>query len=147
MKKKPKIKNIALLFTVTGILTGCRHLVMNPSPFLKGKLNSDKHIHFRTVKKSLSSDEREIEVETSNHTNRSLAYGITFTLEKDHESQWMEVDPDDELAFIAIAQVIQPGETGRDTIHLDSYPVLPKGKYRIVRQIESSFYTAEFEQK
>lgn len=147
MKKKYHLKTLIILFVMLGVLTACRHLVMEPSPYAETELNQSKDIHFRTIKKTIQADEKKMDVEVVNESDETIGYGIEFTLEKLQEKEWMEVQPDDEIAFIAIGLLVEPGERGQDTIELEHYPVLPEGTYRIVRMIQGQTYTAEFKKK
>src|SRR5699024_6516024 len=112
---REKIRKIAGLFLLTSILvllTGCGKLKLTPSLHEESELNQNKDIKFETEKRIYPTGVKEIQLNVTNNTKKDIAYGVDYSLEKKESNEWMEVQPNEEMYFIAIALNIEPGVTG-----------------------------------
>lgn len=145
MKKKWKQTRKSLLLGLSLLfLTACSALKLEPSPYKKTELDQNSAIHFETAEKRFSVSPETIDVKVTNQTAEEIAYGIDFILEKKEKEEWKKVRPKEEMAFIAIAKILEPGEMATDTISLEFYSKLPAGEYRVVRPIGGDVCTAPF---
>lgn len=80
-----------------------------------------------------------------NNSEESITYGVAYALEYYNEEIWFEVEPDEELAFIAIAQILYAGEEAVEEVNMEYYKPLDTGRYRLIRQIDGESLAAEFE--
>ena len=147
MKNITKRGAILLFFGLTLVLMGCQSLKETTSPYQEADINKDKHVVFQVSDSSKLQKEQLLEVEVRNDTEREIAYGIAYSLEKRTDTQWMTFSPYEEKAFIEIALVLKPGEVGYEVLDVSGYPSFPNGTYRVIRVIEGHPYTAEFELK
>lgn len=80
----------------------------------------------------------------SNDSEEEISYGIAFTIEVEEEGEWYIVEPEEEMAFILIAHMLNPGEEAEEELNMDYYEPFEEGRYRVVRQMEGEVLTAEF---
>ncbi|PRY83517.1 immunoglobulin-like domain-containing protein [Alkalibacterium olivapovliticus] len=79
-----------------------------------------------------------------NNSEQEVTYGVAFTVEKHEDDQWVMVEPEEEMAFILIAHILQPGEESEEELFMEYYEPFEEGEYRVVRQLEGEVLTAEF---
>ncbi len=82
----------------------------------------------------------------TNNTGEESGFGMEYSLERLEEGVWKYFPPKSEVYFIAIAQIFPAGETTDFTVSLGEYELVP-GRYRVVKQLDSWYYAAEFEVK
>ena len=116
------------------------------SPYKNTQLNKDQTIHFHTDGSSYSKGIQAINIEVINNSKHEIGYGIGSSLEKEGEF-WMEVVPSIETSIKEIGIILKPGEQRKETIELTSYPLLPEGTYRVIRNISGNVYSANFDIK
>lgn len=80
----------------------------------------------------------------SNDSEEEISYGIAFTVEVEEEGEWYIVEPEEEMAFILIAHMLNPDEEAEEELNMDYYEPFEEGRYRVVRQMEGEVLTAEF---
>lgn len=85
------------------------------------------------------------ELNVINNSEEQITYGVPYTLEYYDEGIWYEVEPDEEIAFILIAHILDAGDEATEELNLEFYEPLEIGRYRIVRLIGEDPLTAEFE--
>lgn len=97
-------------------------------------VNSEKvnaKIKENTIKKGTQS----ITLILENKTDKEIAYGKEFSLEKEQDGQWYKVPFKEEVAFIEIAMLLKPYESSEEEINLSYFKNLQPGKYRVVKTI------------
>jgi len=72
-------------------------------------------------------------VALTNHGTEEWFYGVDYTIQVQIDGIWYEVPPTEQVAFVAIAMLLGPGETNEETLDLSFYRELPTGFYRIVK--------------
>lgn len=80
----------------------------------------------------------------SNDSEEEISYGIAFTVEVEEDGEWYVVEPEEEMAFILIAHMLDPGEEAEEELNMEYYEPFEEGHYRVVRQMEGEVLTAEF---
>jgi len=130
-----KVTSLTLLvFLSFAVLTGCVPPKVNPvQEDSKGMIHA---IQYDQQTKALS-------FSITNTVRSTITFGLAFTIEKsqigNNKKEWVLTDLTDDLVFIEIAVVVEPGQSHLDAISLS---ILKKpftqGNYRIVR-----VYTAE----
>lgn len=83
----------------------------------------------------------QFKLRVKNNSEESITYGVAYALEYYNEEIWIEVEPDEELAFIAIAQILYAGEEAVEEVDME----LGTGRYRLIRQINGGPLAVEFE--
>lgn len=89
----------------------------------------------------MTADESEVPPKTPtmmlnivNATEKEITFGVDYTLEVYLEGEWFVVPPKEEMFFIMIAQILEPGGTTQlEAMLSDAYGSLPEGKYRFVK--------------
>ena len=85
------------------------------------------------------------ELTVVNDSEEEITYGVEYSLEYLDEDVWFEVEPDEEIAFILIAHILDSGDEATEEINLEYYEPLEIGRYRLVRHVDGEPLTAEFE--
>lgn len=80
-------------------------------------------------------DTKTITFKTENKGNEDVITGLYYTIEKyDEKNKWEKTNLTDDLAFIQIALIIEPGKTIDEKIELSMVNIADNGKYRIVKE-------------
>jgi len=141
-KKISYMKNSVLIISLS-ILGACSEDTAEPSPY--EEVNTMENVRIQLEKDSYSAEGDTFILTTINESEDEISYGVAFTLEKEQESDWYLVEPDEEIAFIMIAHSLGPDEEAVEELNLEYYEPLEPGSYRVVREIEGEVLTAEFE--
>lgn len=80
-------------------------------------------------------DTRTITFKTQNKGSKDVTTGLYYKIEKyNEENKWEKTNLTDNLAFIQIARIIEPGKTIEESIDLSMVDITEKGEYRIVKE-------------
>lgn len=108
-----------------------------------------EQVTMRLPQEELEQLPEELNLVITNHTPTEYTYGEGYVLEVLLEENWYVVDPDEEIAFNAIATLLPPDAINSELVQPGSfYSQLPPGRYRLVKQFCSvsgnSYAAAEF---
>ncbi len=136
------MKKILLVLLLSLLLTGCG----------KEKEASkidiyNEDITFTVVEKTVTNSKATFILE--NKSNYSITYGEYYSIEKEKDNSWYEVEPKEEVWFNM--QQFEQDANKEKKIKInwkDSYGKLKKGKYRIIKKItineSNKFIAGEF---
>lgn len=102
-----------------------------------------KDITMKTEKSTYKLGTKEIKVYITNNSKKEVYYGLQYEIERLENNNWVRVPFKEQVAFIEIAYIIEPGKIGEQVIALDNLEQLTFGKYRVVKS--GGTLTAEFE--
>lgn len=102
-----------------------------------------KDITMKTEKNTYNLGTKEIKVYITNNSKKEVYYGLQYEIERLENNKWVRVPFKEQVAFIEIAYIIEPGKIGEQVIALDNLEQLTFGKYRVVKS--GGTLTAEFE--
>jgi len=81
-----------------------------------------------------------------NDTEQEVDFGAAYTIQQLVNGTWQDLEPEGEIAWIAVAYILQPGDTMALTCGFDLYEEEPvPGTYRLVKKAGSQTLYAEFE--
>ena len=125
------------------VLGGCSGNDLEPSPY--EEVNTMENVRIELEKDVYSAEGDTFVLNTINESENEISYGIAFSLETEQDGEWFVVEPDEEMAFIMIVHVLEPGEEAQDELNMEYYEPLEPAQYRVVREIEGEVLTAEFQ--
>ena len=87
-----------------------------------------------------------ISYKLENGSADSIEFGSYFQIERQVGRRWVAVKADMPIGFTDILYIAMPGTVRYETCYLGAYrSAIKAGRYRIVREINGDWYTAEFE--
>lgn len=138
-------KYILLLTSLLFIIIGCTSKQTREESPYGDEVNIIDDIKLELNKDSYKSADDEFELTIVNETDAEISYGAPYTIEVKNNDTWYIVEPNEEISFIMIAYILQPGEVSTESINMEYYEPFEKGEYRLVRQIDGETFTVEFE--
>lgn len=144
MKKRMSgfLISLATLF----LIAGCTETAFEPSPYKPSELNNLSGATMETEKESYPANVEVITLEIINKTVEEIFYGVAFSVEYRDGNEWVVFPFEEEMAWIEIALILEPGATNKEEIDMTllQHDFEP-GTYRIVKDIAGKTLTAEFE--
>lgn len=141
-------------FTIfTCILILCFTLVSCGAEKTKNEGEKPREDVTLTIKeKEITTDTKELSLVFTNNSNNEYTYGEEPRLDIDKNGTWTEYPIITRIGWNDIAHVLKPKDKGEITFPVELfYTKLEKGKYRVVKKIDSngksSTISAEFEVK
>lgn len=140
-----KIK-IAVLGCAIILLSACgeQNELGEESPFEEGWINRLEDIHIEMTEEVYESEGDQFELVVTNDSDQEITYGVEFIVEYNEDGTWYEVIPEEEMEFIMLAHILDPGEEASETIDLSYFEPLESGEYRLIREFEGEPLSAEF---
>ena len=139
-------KRFLLLITVWMFLSLTSCASSMPSQYQEKDLNPDTGIVLQAVYPVYGEDCEYISYTLENGSADSIEFGSYFQIERQVGKRWVTVKADVPVGFTDILYIAMPGAVRYETCYLGAYQSKIKpGRYRIVRQINGDWYTAEFE--
>lgn len=88
----------------------------------------------------------QIEFEIRNYSGKTIAFDEYFTLEKNEDGKWVQVEFAEDASFYDIASMLRPLGTYKHSINVFAMfgHFLEAGEYRITKQINQKAYSAVF---
>lgn len=142
-RKVKKVISIVLLLFFAPLFLACSDTEKEPTPY--EEVNTLRGVRLSLDKEIYESEDDRFLLTVHNNSQNEVTYGVAFTVEKLRNGEWYVIEPEEEIAFIMIAHILDPGEAAEEEISLDYYEPLEPGHYRIVREIEGDVLTAEFQ--
>jgi uncharacterized protein YcfL len=133
-----KLKTLITMLSILLVLTGCTAAA--------GDLNNseleDKDrimpIYLELENTVVTDQTVPLKFTIKNNTQNAYYYGLLFTLYHYDGAKWVEVEMKEEMAFIMIAYILNPGEIINGGLDLSFYyNPLPKGLYRYEKKMMS----------
>lgn len=115
------------------------------SPHGEDGVNHLEGVSIEMTESTYQSEGDTFELRVINHSESEITYGVEFILEYHDGNTWYEVEPEEEMAFILIAHILDPDQEAVEEINLSYYEPLDAGRYRLIRNFEGSPLSAEFE--
>ncbi len=134
---------IAALISSSIVIWGCTEDGLEPSPY--EEVNTLDNVSIEFEKNVYAPEGDTFILHTYNRSDDEISYGIAFTVETEEEGEWFIVEPEEEMSFILIAHILEPGEEAQEEVNMEYYEPFDAGTYRLVREIEGEVLTAEFE--
>lgn len=135
------IKGLSALFFASFILSACG-ATKEESPF--EEVNTLDGVGINLEQEIYEPEGDTFILTVSNESEQEISYGVAFTVEIEQDDNWYVVEPEEEMAFILIAHMLQPGEEAEEELNMEYYEPFEEGHYRVVRQMEGEVLTAEF---
>lgn len=135
------IKGFSTLFFASFILSACG-TTKEESPF--EEVNTLEGVDINLEQDIYEPEGATFILTVSNESEQEISYGVAFTVELEEDDNWYVVEPEQEMAFILIAHMLQPGEEAEEELNMEYYEPFEEGHYRVVRQMEGEVLTAEF---
>ena len=80
-----------------------------------------------------------------NDSDKTVEFGEEYAIQRLEYGAWRDLEPEGDVAWIAIAYMLQPGGTMALTCSFDMYGDMPEaGTYRLVKRVGDAKLTAEF---
>lgn len=133
---------VLLMFFVT-LLWACSNSEKEPTPY--EEVNTLRGVRLSLDKEIYESEEDQFILTVYNNSQNEVTYGVAFTVEKLADNEWYVVEPEEEIAFIMIAHILESGEEAEEEINMEYYEPFDPGHYRIIREIEGEVMSAEFQ--
>lgn len=102
-----------------------------------------KDVTMKTEKSTYELGTKEIKVYITNNSKKEFYYGLEYEIQRLENNKWVRIPFKEDVAFIEIACVIEPGKIEGQLITLDNLEQLALGKYRVVKS--GGKLAAEFE--
>lgn len=152
---------VMLIAAAVVLLAGCRgdssggtwsDRALKPSQYTSA-VNQNPDIILRTDRKSYAAGTTSAQLIIENRSaDRGLTYGVDYQIEVLKNGTWYQVPFRDDVQFILIAAIHDPGKTYRTELSFSDdllkFPLI-RGKYRIVKEIndgtENGIYATEFQ--
>lgn len=125
------------------LLSGCGSKIGVESPY-GSNVNQLEGVSIELNKESYMTEGDVFELTTTNQSEEEVTYGVAYTIEYLNDDTWHIVEPNEEISFILIAQILGPGEEALETISMEYYEPLKSGQYRLIREINNKVLAAEF---
>ena len=141
-----KLRFSIFILSVLLLLTSCIWPQM-PIPDNRTEFNPDSNIVMRTVYPVYDSECEKIHITIENCSDEKIEFGSPWYLQRQYGKRWYRVYPDEGvLYFTDILYYLMPGTKRYDSCFMNTYRnSMKKGHYRIVKEINGEWYTAEFE--
>lgn len=140
-----KICLAATILTLLFLLTACQG-ALTPLPYDSEALNPNSGILMQTVYPVYGADCEELCITIENLSEDTAEFGSQWYLERLSGKHWKRVQPDIHIGFNDILYILTPNAKRYDRCYLRSYQKhLKDGRYRILKEINGAWYTAEFE--
>ncbi|PKM66794.1 MAG: hypothetical protein CVU94_07165 [Firmicutes bacterium HGW-Firmicutes-19] len=133
-----KLKTFIAMLSILLVLTGCSAAAGNLNN--SELADNDKVIPvYLELENTVVTDQTvPLKFTIKNNTQNAYFYGLMFTLLHYDGAKWVEVEMKEEMAFIMIAYVLNPGEIIDGGLDLSFYyNTLPKGLYRYEKKMMS----------
>lgn len=136
----------SLLLGVT-VMSACQNSneLGQESPYGEEGVNNLEGIYMEMTQDTYRPEGDDFAISVSNESDEDITYGAEYMLEYFDEDTWYEVIPEEELSFILIAHILEPGQQSEEEIDLTYYEPLEEGRYRLMREFEGEPLGAEFE--
>ena len=109
-------------------------------------LNPDTGITLQAVYPVYDKSCEYISYKLANSSADTIEFGSYFRIERQVGKRWVAVRADTPVGFTDILYFAMPGTIRYETCYLNAYrSAIKPGRYRIVREINGDWYTAEFE--
>lgn len=129
MKKLRLIIYIAMLIVVAAC-TPTIELV--PSPYSADEQTAD--ISVVMAPSEIDKDAESATLVITNLSDNEYIFGAPYALEIERDGAWFVYPPKEELAWIDIAYILEPGGSNEETISIKSlYGTLESGTYRVAK--------------
>ena len=139
-------KHFLLLITVWMLLSLTSCASSMPSQYQEKDLNPNTGIVLQAVYPVYGEDCEYISYKLENGSANSIEFGSYFQIERKVGRRWVAVKADMPVGFTDILYIAMPGTVRYETCYLSAYrSAIKAGRYRIVREINGDWYTAEFE--
>lgn len=140
MKKILFFSFFSLCFILLG---GCNNNIGEESTH-GSQVNQLDGVSIELTKDTYSPKEDSFELITKNQSEEEVTYGVGYSIEYLKDNAWYTVRPSEEMSFILIAHILEPGGEVFETISMEYYEPLQTGDYRLLRQINDEILAAEF---
>lgn len=141
-------QKIRAAFMIGGVamLSSCgNNNLGEESPHGEDGVNNLENVSLEMTESAYQPEEDTFELRVINHSESEITYGVEYMIEYEEDGTWYEVEPDEEMAFILIAHILDPGEEAVEEINLSYYEPLEAGSYRLIRKIDGTPLAANFE--
>ena len=140
-----KLRFAIFILSVLFLFTACQ-TIEGQIPYDSAKLNPQDGIVMRTVYPIYDAECESLSVTIENNTDATIEFGSQWYLERLSGNRWKTVYPDCELVFTDILYILRPNAKRYDHCYISLYQSkLKEGRYRILKEINGDWYTAEFE--
>ena len=130
---------ILMLFPLTACAT-------TEESYRESELNPDTGISLRALYPVYDEGCEYISYVLENNSEDTIEFGSYFHLERQVGRRWKRVRTSIPVGFEDILYFAMPGTTRYESCYLNAYrDHMGEGRYRIVREIDGAWYTAEFE--
>ena len=102
-------------------------------------IENDKNIDFNVV----SSNYKSLKFKITNNSNYDAIYDAYFEIEKNVNGVWQKYDIS--VDFIEVIYTLKAGESAEENLVFSNIYSLGKGKYRLLKYVNSKIVSAEFE--
>ena len=134
--------SLALLLVLGLLLVSCG-MTMTPSDVTPGA--AEDGITLKTQFSVYASDVPFIQFSIENNSGDMAEYGTEWTIERLEDDTWYSIPFKPDTAWTQPLYILGNGGTATDTAYLSVLDhKLKNGTYRIVKEINDTFYTAEF---
>lgn len=139
-----KVKYTLFLLVLSILIVGCSTSSIGEESPHGEQVNLQEDITITLDKETYSAEGNILELTTRNESDEKISFGVPFSIEMREGDDWYIVEPNEEVSFIMIAYILEPDGEFTDEISLSFYEALKPGQYRLIRQIDSQIYAAEF---
>lgn len=144
MKKEKLTVLKAVLFVFSTFLSACQ-APAEPSPYGESELNNLPGVMMTTKEERYPVRPEGVDVIITNTSEDEYFYGVEFSVERLEGEEWMVVPFEDDVAWIAIALILEPGGRNEEFLSFDLLEQeLEEGQYRVIKTIEEHALAAEF---
>lgn len=144
MKRSKFVLRMTGILFFVGLLAACQSPA-EPSPYEEAELNALPGVAMVTKEESYPVRPEGVEVIITNNSDQEYFYGVQFSVERLEGEEWFVVPFEDEVAWIEIALILEPGGRNEETLSFELLQQpLEEGTYRIVKTIENNPLAAEF---
>lgn len=117
-----------------------------PSPHKEAELDPNPNIVMRTVYPVYDKSCQTVTILIENQGEETLEFGAYWKLERLSGKRWVSLNTAQNTVFNDILYMIESGGKRYDDCYLQTYLTeVKEGQYRIVKEINGAYYTAEFE--
>ncbi len=134
------MKKTALLVVAALLLlaAGCSVAVVSLEPSPYGSEQKSDDIEMTVNEQTVSTDVDTLTLTIRNQSDTEYTYGVMSQIETEIDGVWYVVPPKEEIMWIAIACILEPGGTNEESVTIkDFYGNLEKGHYRVVKTFSS----------
>lgn len=146
--KKLLLLGLSVLVLLTSCSVSLNKEELEPSAYRAADFTGD--VTMTAAESPVKPDTSSMMLSIVNATDKDCTFGVDYALEVRLDDVWYKVPPKEDMFFIMIAQVLEPGGTAQLEASLaDAYGALPEGKYRYVKSFSfedgGTAAAAEFE--